>query len=26
MVGVKLVHRMATRLQMGDERVVAHMD
>ena len=26
MVGAKVVHRMATRLQMGDERVVAHMD
>jgi hypothetical protein len=26
LVGAKVVHRMATRLQMGDERVVAHMD
>jgi len=25
-VGAKVVHRMATRLQMGDERVMAHMD
>ena len=25
-VGARVVHRMATRLQMGDERVVAHMD
>jgi radical SAM superfamily enzyme YgiQ (UPF0313 family) len=25
-VGAKVVGRMATRLQMGDERVVAHMD
>jgi len=26
LVGAKVVHRMATRLQMGDERVAAHMD
>lgn len=26
LLGGKVVHRMATRLQMGDERVVAHMD
>lgn len=26
MVGAKVVHRLATRLQMGDERVVAHVD
>lgn len=26
LVGAKVVQRMATRLQMGDERVVAHMD
>ncbi len=26
LVGAKVVHRLATRLQMGDERVVAHMD
>ncbi len=25
-VGGKVIHRLATRLQMGDERVVAHMD
>ena len=25
-VGGKVVHKMATRLQMGDERVMAHMD
>ncbi|MGH7899974.1 MAG: hypothetical protein ACREQQ_18605, partial [Candidatus Binatia bacterium] len=25
-LGGRLVHRMATRLQMGDERVVAHVD
>ena len=25
-VGGKVIHRMATRLQMGDERVIAHMD
>jgi len=26
LAGAKVVHRMALRLQMGDERVVAHMD
>ena len=26
MIGAKVVQRLATRLQMGDERVVAHMD
>ncbi len=26
LLGGKVVHRLATRLQMGDERVVAHMD
>lgn len=26
LLGAKVVHRLATRLQMGDERVVAHMD
>jgi len=26
LVGAKVVHKMAMRLQMGDERVVAHMD
>lgn len=26
LVGAKVVNKMATRLQMGDERVVAHMD
>lgn len=25
-VGAKVVHKMVTRLQMGDERVIAHMD
>ncbi|MFT7677060.1 MAG: anaerobic magnesium-protoporphyrin IX monomethyl ester cyclase [Planctomycetota bacterium] len=26
LLGAKVVHRLATRLQMGDERVVAHVD